>query len=233
VKRLSKVGQELGALYAMNTIGAVGGSLAAGFYLIGHFGLHKTVYVAVFGNLAVGIVAWLVSGRYRMVDLAEPVSSTHKPEKTAADMTATVRHARKSHLLVMGAFALSGLASFAYEIFWTRSLVFLLGNTTYAFTLMLTAFLLGIAVGGYGIRFLSDIVKNPLRLFAAVELLIGISSAVALPVLFFIVKSDAVHSLLLRFAGNLQLLAVSNFVIALSVMLLPATLIGATLPLMA
>jgi spermidine synthase len=138
----------------------------------------------------------------------------------------------RTNRLALWAFALSGLASFAYEIFWTRALVFLLGNTTYAFTLMLTAFLAGIALGGYGIRFLGDIVKNPLRLFAAIEILIGVFSAVALPLLFFIVQSEAVHSFIIRFSGQLELLALSNFVMALSLMLLPATLIGATLPLM-
>ena len=37
---------------------------------------------------------------------------------------------------------------------------------------------------------------------------------------------------MVRFSGQLELLALSNFVISLSIMLLPATLIGATLPLM-
>ncbi len=231
VKRLSRVGQELGTLYSINTIGAVGGSLAAGFYLIGHLGLHKTVFLAVFGNLAVGVLAWLASDRYRTTGLTAPESSTVSQENAAA-VKSPDQQARILRRLVMAAFALSGLASFAYEIFWTRSLVFLLGNTTYAFTLMLTAFLLGIAIGGYSIRFLSEIVKNPLRLFATIELSIGAFSAVALPILFFIVKSATIHSFIVRFSGNMELLAVSNFVIALSVMLLPATLIGATLPLM-
>ncbi len=232
VQRLSRVGEELGTLYAINTIGAVGGSLAAGFYLIGHLGLQRTVVVAVCGNLAVGVLAWLFSGRYRMTALEKQAPTPISPENASADIHSPDTKVRMPYLLVMGAFALSGLASFAYEIFWTRSLVFLLGNTTYAFTLMLTAFLLGIAIGGYGIRYLSAIIKNALRLFAAIEILIGVSSVVALPFLFFIVKSEAVHSFMVRFSGNLELLAVSNFVIALSVMLLPATLIGATLPLM-
>ncbi len=232
VKRLSKVGQELGALYSINTIGAVGGSLAAGFFLIGHLGLHRTVALAVAGNLAVGILAWLISGLYRLNDVEASVPSANSREDATANVTSPNKKVRISRILVMGAFALSGLASFAYEIFWTRSLVFLLGNTTYAFTLMLTAFLLGIAIGGYGIRFLASIIKNPLRLFAVVELLIGVLSVVALPFLFFLVKSEAVHAFIVRFSGNMEFLAVSNFVIALSVMLLPATLIGGTLPLM-
>ena len=227
VTRLSKVGGELGRLYAINTVGAVAGSLAAGFYLIGRFGLHATVDVAVLGNLAVGTAAWLASGRQ---DTAHAPSTS--PAAPTNPLPSADMQARRTRLLVLWAFALSGLASFAYEIFWTRSLVFLFGNTTYAFTLMLMAFLSGIALGGYGIRFLADRVRSPLRLFAAIEILIGVFSAVAVPLLFFLVKSEAVRSFLERMSGELGPLALANFGIALTLMLLPAILIGATLPLL-
>ncbi len=232
VKRLSWVGQELGLLYAINTLGAVAGSLMAGFYLIGHLGLHGAINVAVIGNMTVGVIAWIASTRPGLSSVpvsASPSSSSPPPtsEVKSSDTTS-----RQTYQLVLWAFALSGLASFAYEIFWTRSLVFLLGSTTYAFTLMLTAFLLGIAFGGYGIRFFPGATKHPLRLFAAIEILIGVLSAIALPLLFFLLRSEAVHSFIVNFSNKLELLAVSDFVIALSVMLLPATLIGATLPLM-
>ncbi len=229
--RLARVEHELGSLYAINTVGAVAGSLAAGFYLIGRLGLHGAVEVAVFGNLAVGILAWFASTRRGLANIPVVMPSS-APATPAAAYGPADALARRTYRIALWAFALSGLSSFAYEIFWTRSLVFLLGNTTYAFTLMLTAFLLGIALGGYGIRFLADIVKNPLRLFGAIEILIGMLSAVALPLLFFIVKSNVIHSFIVRYSGQIELLAVSNFLIALSLMLLPATLIGATLPLM-
>lgn len=229
VKRLTRIGQELGSLYAINTVGAVAGSLAAGFYLIGRLGLHGAIDVAVLGNLSVGLLAWLASMRSGVDHAPVPMSS---PANTESLIPITDAQVIRTSRLALWVFGLSGLTSFAYEIFWTRALVFLLGNTTYAFTLMLTAFLAGIALGGYGIRFLVDIVKNPLRLFAAVEILIGVLSAVALPLLFFIVQSEAIRSFIIRFSGQLELLALSNFVIALSLMLLPATLIGATLPLM-
>ena len=231
VTRVARVGRELGSLYAINTVGAVAGSLAAGFYLIGRLGLHGAVDVAVFGNLVVGMLAWFASTRPGLVNIPA-VTSSSAPATPAAVYRSADTQARRRYRIALWAFALSGLSSFAYEIFWTRSLVFLLGNTTYAFTLMLTAFLLGIALGGYGIRFLADIVKNPLRLFGVIEILIGMLSAVALPLLFFIVKSNVIHSFIVRFSGQIELLAVSNFLIALSLMLLPATLIGATLPLM-
>ncbi len=231
LKRLSRIGQELGGLYAVNTVGAVAGSVAAGFYLIGRFGLHGAVAVAVLGNAIIGTMAWIVSTRRGMVDDVSRVPSSPS-EQAASELSPGNARNRTTERLVLLAFALSGLASFAYEIFWTRSLVFLLGNTTYAFTLMLTAFLLGITLGGYGIRFLADIVRKPLRLFAAIEILIGVFSAAAIPLLFLAVKSEVVRSFVVRYSGQLELLAVSNFVIALSLMLLPATLIGATLPLM-
>ncbi len=232
VKRQSRVGQELGGLYAMNTVGAVAGSLVAGFYLIGRLGLHGAIMVAVSGNLIIGIVAFLVSTRRKMADRLSPVPFSSRAQ-TDMELAASGIRQRTTERLVMLSFALSGLASFAYEIFWTRSLVFLLGNTTYAFTLMLTAFLLGIALGGYGIRFIADVVKKPLRLFAVIEILIGVFSAFAIPILFVAVKSEAVRSFLVGYSGRMDLLAVSNFVIALSLMLFPATLIGATLPLVA
>ncbi len=228
VKQLSRVSHELGSLYAINTVGAVAGSLLAGFYLIGRLGLHDTVAVAVVGNLAVGIVAWFAS--FRTGPAGDKVAQS-SPD-TSPVIHIDIGRSRSTFRLVLLSFALSGVTSFAYEIFWTRSLVFLLGNTTYAFTLMLTAFLLGIALGGYGIRFLADMVKAPLRLFAVIEILIGVFSAIALPLLFLIVKSDAIHALILRYSAQLDLLAASNFLLSLSLMLFPATLIGATLPLM-
>jgi spermidine synthase len=228
IKQLSRVWQELGSLYAINTVGAVAGSLLAGFYLIGHFGLHGTIAVAVMGNLTVGMVALVASFRTNLIGSEVQQSSPYIPPVIRSDDVMS----RRTYRLVLLSFALSGLASFAYEIFWTRSLVFLLGNTTYAFTLMLTAFLLGIALGGYAVRFLGDIIKSPLRLFAVIEILIGVFSALAVPLLFFIVKSEAIHAFIVRYSGQLELLAVSNFLISLSLMLFPATLIGATLPLM-
>ena len=232
VKQLSLVGKELGLLYAINTMGAVAGSFATGFYLIGHLGLHGSIAVAALGNLGVGIIAWLASIHTSFTNIKTPGSAPDLPAAPTVKAHLGDIQTWRTYRIVLFVFGLSGLASFAYEIFWTRALVFLLGNTTYAFTLMLTAFLLGIALGGFGIRFLADVIRNPLRLFAVIEILIGGFSAIALPLLFFTVESQAVHSFIVRYSGRLELLAVSNFVIALSAMLLPATLIGATLPLM-
>jgi len=228
IRRMSTVGNMLSSLYSVNTTGAVAGSMLTGFYLIGHFGIHSTVYIAVISNLGVGFLAWYASGFSMYV--------TQRPDKPPVRKTSSkrsfagVKNDRDYHLL-LGAFALSGFTSFAYEIFYTRSLVFLIGNSTYAFTLMLTTFLSGIALGGYAIRFFADRAKNPMKVFAWLEILIGISAAAVLPLLFSIVYSDSVQAFLLKMSEEMGTLILSRVGISMLVMLVPATLIGATFPL--
>src|SRR5262249_60351096 len=49
--------------------------------------------------------------------------------------------------LTLWALGLSGAVSMVYEVAWTRALAQVIGSSTYAFTAMLVAFLLGIAGG--------------------------------------------------------------------------------------
>jgi spermidine synthase len=228
ITQLNKVERQLGHLYVINTTGAVAGSLLSGFFLIKHLGLHGTIYLAVAGNVFVGIMAMLASMRYKAV--VAPVSVKPAPKAPALPVAGKKIPPRQK--LILWTFAFSGFASFAYEIFWTRSLVFLVGNTTYAFSLMLAAFLTGIALGGYGIRFVVKRTRRPLMLFAAIEILIGIFSAASLPLLFSITKSGAAQSFVAGMSGQLGSLVVSNFGLAVLLMLPPATLIGTTFPLM-
>ncbi len=228
ITRLDRAGGGLSTLYAVNTAGAVAGSLAAGFLLIGTLGIHRSIYLAVGCNLAIGLAAWFASAAAG----GSAVGQT-APSRTAVPATIGVRPpaAESGRRWLLWAVGLSGFTSFAYEVYWTRSLVHLVGNSTYAFTMMLVAFLSGLAAGGYLIRFAVDRPIGHMRWFAWLQILIGASSAVALPVLFSVVESDVLRGLLGRTAGELPLLVLSRFLVALMVMLVPATLIGATFPL--
>ena len=225
VRRLSAAGADLSTLYAINTVGAVTGVMASGFYLIGTFGIHVTVYVAVVGNLGLGLIAWAASRR------VNPVPATAVPLPDARPAPNGEALSPGTHALLLFALGVSGLTSFAYEIYWTRSLVFLLGNSTYALTTMLTAFITGIALGGYLARLFVDRVVDRVALFGWIQVLIAVSSAVALPVLFAFLGPQAIRGFLSEATGNIGLLTVARFGIALLVMLVPATLIGATFPL--
>jgi spermidine synthase len=225
VRRLSAAGADLSTLYAINTVGAVAGAMASGFYLIGTFGIHVTVYVAVVGNLGLGLIAWAASRR------VNPVPATAVPLPDARPAPNSEALSPRTYALLLIALGVSGLTSFAYEIYWTRSLVFLLGNSTYALTTMLTAFITGIALGGYLARLFVDRVADRVALFGWIQVLIAVTSAVALPVLFVFLGPQAIREFLGEATSNVGLLTVARFGIALLVMLVPATLIGATFPL--
>jgi spermidine synthase len=224
VRRLSGLGPGLSALYAINTAGAVAGALAAGFYLIGKLGIHATVYVAVLGNAAIGALAWLAS------QLPDTRPAESAPRAGARPSRRQKVDGRTYRIVLLG-LGISGLASFAYEIYWTRSLVFLLGNSTYAVTSMLVAFLIGIALGGYLIRFLVDRAGDRVTLFGSLQILTGVTAAAALPVLFSLVEPHAIRAQLWEATLGARALTPLRFAIALPLMLVPAMLIGATFPL--
>jgi spermidine synthase len=226
VRRAGAVGGRLSSLYAINTLGAVCGVLLTGFYLIGTFGVHAPVYFAVAGNLAVGCVAWLAAGR--SAGAAEPAPAM--PETARDGPGQTPLDPWGLRLVVVG-LGVSGFTSFAYEIYWTRSLVFLLGNSTYAMTTMLAAFLTGIALGGFAIRFLLARLPDQAAMFGWIQVLLGLLSALALPMLFGISEPQAVERYLADTATEALPLVLSGFGVAFLVMLGPAVLIGATFPL--
>jgi spermidine synthase len=122
-------GARVGLLYGVNTAGAVVGTAAAGFVALPTLGLSLTTTLAAAGNLALGVAA-LGLDRH-----ASPLAHTDRaPVGRAA--------------LVAGAMAAAGFASLVYEVAWTRVLALVLGGSTYAFTVMLVAFLAGIGLGG-------------------------------------------------------------------------------------
>ncbi len=225
VPRKILVGVNLSTLYATNTFGAVAGVLVTGFYLIGEYGIHVPVYIAVTGNLLIGLIAWIASIRV-------PVS----PRALRAPVAETTALAGKAigegtFRIILFGLAVSGLTSFAYEIYWTRSLVFILGNSTYALTTMLSAFLTGIALGGYGIRFLIKRVRDRAALFGWIQVCLGIFSALALPLLFTLADPQSLNQYLIRNSDQAFVLIFAGTGVAFLVMLVPAILIGMTFPL--
>ena len=225
VSRPGMLGNRLSSLYAVNTFGAVCGALLTGFYLIGRYGLHVPVYAAVAGNALIGVIALAVS-RQRAVSVA---AAPQQPDQGMTDNPARPDNATLR--LVLFGLGLSGFTSFAYEIYWTRSLVFVLGNSTYAMSTMLCAFLSGIALGGFAVRFLMRGIRNRIALFGCVQILLGVTSALALPLLFSIIEPRAVGQLLVDASAQPLPLVLSAFAVACAIMLVPAILIGMTFPL--
>jgi len=222
-----RVGARLGMLYSVNTFGAVVGALLTGFLLIGSYGIHVPVYGAVAGNLLIGCIAAIASRKKVQAGAGRP-SAQPRPDG-CADKDATIGAATLA--LVLFGLGISGFTSFAYEIYWTRSLVFVLGNSTYALTTMLCAFLTGIALGSYLVCVLIDYLGDRIAAFGWTQLLLGVVSALALPLLFSLEGPQSLNRTLADMSDRALPLVLSSFGLAFLVMLVPASLIGATFPL--
>ncbi len=123
----------LGYFYGGNLVGAVSGSLLAGFFLLRVYDMPAATFVAVSLNVAVAAVALAIGGRVR-----------YTPATVRQDEGVGVTPAAR---LVYVAIALSGLTALGSEVVWTRALSLLFGGTVYTFSLILAVFLVGLGIG--------------------------------------------------------------------------------------
>jgi spermidine synthase len=123
----------IGFLYGGNTVGAVFGSVLAGFYLLRVYDLTVATLAAVAMNLVVAAAAFTLARR----------SHTAPPAPIANGELPRSRSARPVYVAI----ALSGAAALGAEVVWTRLLSLLLGATTYTFSLILGVFLTGLGIG--------------------------------------------------------------------------------------
>lgn len=133
-----KSGGQIGRLYAFNTMGATFGAFSAGYLLIPQLGLSVSLYLTVSVNLGIALAAYLLARRSHSQEIRDVSAATRPLQPLQA----------RENWLPLLAIAMIGFLSLAYEILWTRVLLLFLGNTTYAFSLILSTFLVGIAIGG-------------------------------------------------------------------------------------
>ena len=134
----SRMGTQVSLLYALNTLGAASGCLLTGFFLMGTFGVLQTVLLAAGANLLIGISALSIyleiapgaDWKFRLPPLRIKRIELNADQK-----------------FWMGISFICGFTALAYEVLWTRLLVFSIASTVYSFSMMLTVFLLGIFLG--------------------------------------------------------------------------------------
>lgn len=147
VNRQSRLGEKrIGLLYAFNTLGAVLGCAAAGLLLFPSIGLARTQWVAVGLNL-VAAIGGLVLARHSRHK--ESCSTSDAQTEPSPMEWVQAPAARKQAAILVSLYAASGLVAMLYEVAWSRVLVLVLGSSTYAYTIMLTTFLLGLALGAW------------------------------------------------------------------------------------
>lgn len=125
-------------------------------------------------------------------------------------------------------FFLSGASALIFESLWFRLAGLSLGNSVWSASLVLAAFMGGLALGNALIARLHDRVGEPVRLYAALELAIGISGLAV--VLVLPLMPDLLSPVLGSLTDKPVLLNASRVTIAFAILVIPAIAMGATLP---
>jgi spermidine synthase len=134
----------------------------------------------------------------------------------------------RTRALILLLFFLSGACTLVYEIAWVRMFVLVFGTSVYAVSTVLSAFMAGLALGSALFGRVADRGGNPLRLYAWLELNIGLF-ALVFP--FILGRLDGFYTLLYGWLeGSPAAFGAARFALSFLVLLVPATLMGATLP---
>ena len=155
----------LGFFYGGNIAGAVFGCLLAGFYLLSAHDTTYATFVAAAINVAVALVG---------LALAKSTAYPSHASRTDGAGTPSISPAARPVLI---AIALSGATALGAEVLWTRLLSLLLGATTYTFSLIIAAILMGLGVGSSIGAFIGRSTDNPSRALAWCQILLMLGIA--------------------------------------------------------
>jgi spermidine synthase len=212
--------RRLAWLYGINTAGGAIGALAAGYLVLPELGVRGTMRGAALVNAAIALVA-MVAGRREHVSAAEAASTTRA--RALRDEPVALGERRLFDVL---AFA-SGLLVFATEVVDTHLLALLIGNSAYAFGLMLATFLtcLSLAAALAGpLERRAGAAALPLGLFAAAAaIVVTLPVWGKIPIIFLGMAPHATSW------GSRELVRALAATLALFV---PTTAMGLTFPLL-
>jgi spermidine synthase len=133
--------------------------------------------------------------------------------------------------VVLCCFFLSGASGLILELLWTRMLTLVFGSTALAVSTVLATYMGGLGLGSYLAGKIADRIKKPVRAYALAEAAIGLY-ALAVPWLIHFYPGLN-HWLWATFGDHYTLLSLLRFVASAALLIVPTTLMGATLPLLA
>ena len=213
-------GLRIGALYSLNTFGAVAGCALAGFMILPRLGYTRSTLVGAAGNCAVGLLAMAYAHRRAVPQPASPPLTDHASGEPFA--------VRFANALVLVCFGVSGFCALALEVLWTRLLTLVFLGTTYAFTTMLTTLLCGLAVGSACAAALVDRRRHPVSLFGCIEMLIG--AAALLMLSLFVGLPKRLLDMQVQAGFDWERIVQAKFLLSFLVLFAPTFLFGMTFP---
>lgn len=219
-----KSAQSIARLYTANLAGAILGTLAAGFILLPALGVAKTIWVAAFTNLAIGVVAVFANRRAILPLYTEPAAN-----QIANKSDEQLPGAHRTFWLFCA--LASGLITISMQIVWSRMLSMIIGSSTYAFTIVLALFLLGLALGAWVVSARAKSSNLSLRRW-----IFWFQLATAASLFLSLRLTNIIPSLLVNAGLRLRIdswpaLLAMQVVAAAVLILLPVILMGMTMPL--
>jgi spermidine synthase len=174
-------GSKIGALYAVNTLGAAAGAFLTDFSLVPAIGLRETEFIAVALNAIAGVGAIVLTRAARPTEAGRyerrrsPVSSvlSRLPNYPIIQLSNS-----DSEPVLWAALALllSGFAGMGLEIVWLRHFNVLLGGFRAVFSLVMTVLLAGIAAGALIGGAIARRVASPARALMIVLMLLVLAA---------------------------------------------------------
>ncbi len=205
------IGKDVGTLYSINTFGAVFGAWASAFVFMRLWGVQSTIWMTALLNLAISAVIFLI--------FRPPVkgSITHEPESPLSPLD-------NREKLILLSFGFSG-----YQIAWNRILSLLLGSSVYAFSLILTAFILGLALGTASFSRLLSRFGDPMRVYGFTQITIGVASLLSIPLFGTIPFVN--RWIYANWGLQFDFIQFTNFLIIFALLFIPTFFMGAQFPL--
>jgi len=223
----SRLARTVGLLYGVNSLGAVLGSLGAGFVLIPALGISRTIYTAALINI---LIAAFFLWRFKDSGLPQLPAGNHKVKKQKQETAPEIITENPPAVtrVVMAAAGVSGLAAMIYQIAWTRVLLLAMGSSVYAFSLIVTAFICGLALGSLVITRFIDRRKDRVLILALLQGVIGLSALGILHVL----GNLSVYAARFLFDAprSFQYIQLVEFAVIFGLVLVPTFMMGATVP---
>ena len=214
-----RTGRRVGLLYAINTTGSVLGAFFAGVFFIRTYGVFQTTLIATAINAAICLVA-----------LTQPRRPVKPPDQPAEPPGQT---SPLPFRLLFFPF-ITGFTGLALQIIWVRTLICVVSNNTYSFSVVLADILLGLALGAWLYAACGPSrASQPTK--ALVFLLVQAIGAAAILVSLGLFNQlhDITLDLSRQVGGNHWLaLGLVRFAAAAVVTLIPATASGFVVPLL-
>ncbi|MEK7744848.1 MAG: fused MFS/spermidine synthase, partial [Elusimicrobiota bacterium] len=137
-------GRGAASLYALNTLGASGGALLGGLWLLPSLGVRAALGSAAGAHLLAACAALLLDRRLRISSVVVPAEEPPDPAEARAEPA----DAAVAGLVAASAFAI-GWAALSHQALMTRLAILFFGNGIAVFPVVLAAFLLGTGVSAW------------------------------------------------------------------------------------